>query len=72
MVDEVTYQSLFDTKTGFIAEGDLLLITVHTIREKNISAKVNLELDPCLDEDEFGSVNQSIQLKESIVEMKNF
>jgi hypothetical protein len=50
MVDPFTNESIIDTKKGLIREGDLILVTAHTVKQKNIRVKVNLEMLPCLDE----------------------
>jgi hypothetical protein len=52
MIDQKTGESLFDTDKGNISEGDYVLITAHTVKEKQLKAKVNLEMRPCLDETE--------------------
>ena len=52
MIEASTGESLFDLRKGNIKEGDLILVTAHSVRERKIDIKVNLEMQPCLDEDE--------------------
>jgi hypothetical protein len=52
MVDHGTGKSLFNQKDGTIGENDLLLISAHTIKEKELFANIVLELIPGRDRDE--------------------